>query len=42
MEKHHKFSIWYILLGIWGILILHNFIFSAFATRVRDIVNSCV
>ena len=34
MEKHHKFSIWYILLGIWGILILHNLIFSALATRV--------
>ena len=34
MEKHHKFSIWYVLLGIWGILILHNLIFSALATRV--------
>jgi cell division protease FtsH len=34
MEKHHKFSIWYILLGIWGILILHNLIFSAMSTRV--------
>ena len=22
MEKHHKFSIWYILLGIWVVLIL--------------------
>lgn len=34
MEKHHKFSMWYILLGIWALLILHNLIFSAFATRV--------
>ncbi len=34
MEKHHKFSIWYILLGIWAVLLLHNLIFSAFAVRV--------
>lgn len=34
MEKHHKFSIWYVLLAIWGILIIHNLIFSALATRV--------
>lgn len=33
MEKHHKFSIWYILIGIWGVLILHNLLFSAFAVR---------
>jgi len=25
MEKHHKFSIWYVLLGIWIVLILHNY-----------------
>ncbi len=29
MEKHHKFSIWYVLLGIWVVLIVHNIIFSA-------------
>ena len=34
MEKHHKFSIWYVLLGIWAVLLLHNLIFSAFAVRV--------
>ncbi len=26
MEKHHKFSIWYVLLGIWAVLILNNII----------------
>ncbi|MFZ5586411.1 MAG: ATP-dependent zinc metalloprotease FtsH [Thermodesulfobacteriota bacterium] len=26
MEKHHKFSIWYVLLGIWVVLILNNVI----------------
>ncbi|MFH1059391.1 MAG: ATP-dependent zinc metalloprotease FtsH [Pseudomonadota bacterium] len=26
MEKHHKFSIWYVLLGIWFVLILNNLI----------------
>jgi cell division protease FtsH len=34
MEKHHKFSIWYVLLGIWAVLIIQNMLFSAFATRV--------
>ncbi|MBN1932789.1 MAG: ATP-dependent zinc metalloprotease FtsH [Desulfobacterales bacterium] len=33
MEKHHKFSIWYTLLGIWLVLILHNLLFSALAIR---------
>ena len=28
MEKHHKFSIWYVLLGIWFVLILNNIIAS--------------
>ncbi|MCB2226223.1 MAG: ATP-dependent zinc metalloprotease FtsH [Desulfarculaceae bacterium] len=28
MEKHHKFSIWYVLLGIWFVLILNNVISS--------------
>jgi len=22
MEKHHKFSIWYVLLGVWVVLII--------------------
>ena len=33
MERHHKFSIWYIILGIWGVFILQNLIFSAMAVR---------
>jgi cell division protease FtsH len=28
VEKHHKFSIWYVLLGIWFVLILNNIIAS--------------
>ena len=31
MEKHHKFSIWYVILAIWGILLIHNLMISAFA-----------
>lgn len=33
MEKHHKFSIWYVLLGIWAVLILQNYLHSAFAIK---------
>lgn len=33
MEKHHKFSIWYVLLGIWGVLIIHNMLFTAFSIK---------
>lgn len=33
MEKHHKFSIWYVLLGMWGVLIIHNMLFSAFSIK---------
>jgi cell division protease FtsH len=33
MEKQHKFSLWYVLLGIWVVLILHNVLFSAFAIK---------
>ena len=45
MEKHHKFSIWYVLLGIWFVLILNNIIagqigpkqipYSQFLNQVR-------
>ncbi len=28
MEKHHKFSIWYVLLGIWAVLILNNVLYQ--------------
>lgn len=31
MEKHHKFSIWYLLLAVWVVLILHNLIVQMFA-----------
>ncbi len=31
MKKHHKFSIWYVLLGIWFVLILQNWIASMYA-----------
>jgi cell division protease FtsH len=33
MEKQHKFSIWYVLLGIWFVLILQNYMVSAFAIK---------
>jgi len=33
MEKKHKFSIWYVLLGIWAVLILHNMLFSALSIK---------
>ena len=33
MEKHHKFSIWYVLLGIWVVLIVHNMLFSALSIK---------
>ena len=34
MEKHQKFSIWYVVLGIWLVLILQNAMMSAFAVKV--------
>ena len=34
MEKHHKFSIWYILLGVWVILIIQNWIASMYSVDV--------
>ena len=33
MEKHQKFSMWYVILGIWGVLLLHNLMFSAMAVK---------
>jgi cell division protease FtsH len=33
MQKHHKFSMWYILLGIWLVLIIQNYMVSAFAIK---------
>jgi cell division protease FtsH len=34
MEKHYRFSIWYVLLGIWVVLLVHNLIFSALAVKM--------
>jgi cell division protease FtsH len=31
MEKHHKFSIWYVLIAVWIVLILQNMISHMFA-----------
>jgi cell division protease FtsH len=33
MEKRQKFSIWYVLLGIWIVLILQNYITAMFAIK---------
>jgi cell division protease FtsH len=33
MEKHHKFSIWYVVLGIWVVLLIQNYLVSVFAIR---------
>ena len=33
MEKKYKFSIWYILLGIWVVLLIQNYLASAFAIQ---------
>jgi len=33
MEKKHKFSIWYILLGIWAVLLIQNMLSSAFSIK---------
>ncbi|KMY67853.1 cell division protein FtsH [Desulfocarbo indianensis] len=34
MEKKHKFSIWYVLLGIWAVLILNNLIYQSIGPEV--------
>jgi cell division protease FtsH len=31
MKKHHKFSIWYVLLGVWLVLIIQSYIASVIA-----------
>jgi cell division protease FtsH len=33
MKKQHKFSIWYAILGIWAVLLLHNMIASALLVK---------
>jgi cell division protease FtsH len=34
MQKHYKFSFWYVLLGIWVVLIVQNLIASMYAAQV--------
>ncbi len=34
MEKHQKFSVWYVLLGVWVVLILQNVLHGVFAVRI--------
>ena len=34
MEKHQKFSMWYVLLGVWVVLIIQNMLFSALSVQV--------
>lgn len=34
MEKHQKFSIWYVILGIWLVLLFHHFLVGIFAIEV--------
>ena len=34
MEKQHKFSLWYVILGIWVVLIVQNYIASMYASQV--------
>lgn len=33
MEKHHRFSIWYVILGIWVVLLIHNYLSAAFSIQ---------
>jgi cell division protease FtsH len=33
MEKQHKFSMWYVLLGVWVVLIIQNMLFSALSVK---------
>lgn len=33
MEKHHKFSIWYVLIGIWVVILAQSYIASMFAVK---------
>ena len=33
MEKHHKFSIWYVLFGVWIVLIIQSYLSSFFAIK---------
>lgn len=34
MEKHQRFSIWYVLIAIWGVLIIQNLLVSIMAVKI--------
>ena len=34
MEKHHKFSIWYVLLGEWVVLLIQNYLEEFFTRKI--------
>ena len=34
MEKHHKFSIWYVFFGVWVVLIIQSYLASMLATEM--------
>jgi len=34
MEKQHKFSIWYVLIGIWVVLLIQNYIASMYKVEI--------
>ena len=40
MEKQHKFSIWYVLLGIWVVLLIQNYLVSALAIKRLSLTAS--
>ena len=33
MEKHQRFSLWYVLIAIWGVLLLNNLIVSVYGPK---------
>jgi len=33
MKKHHKFSIWYFIIGIWLVLLMQNYLATSMAVR---------
>ncbi len=33
MKKHHKFSIWYFIIGIWLVLLTQNYLATSFAVK---------
>ncbi|HML56227.1 MAG TPA: ATP-dependent zinc metalloprotease FtsH [Solidesulfovibrio magneticus] len=33
MEKHHRFSLWYVLIAIWGVLLLNNLIITSYGPK---------